>query len=301
MTRPLMTFFILSLLAFSCHEKAYAAQKVIEGTGELPLEVTLLISHVQNGKPQNFESILTIAKNIDAYARSMSKEDIFLLGKVEIYKALLKNYSAPIRYPVDGVSLEILRDGINKTNDNFLKWFLQALLKDTTDLISSPAYKEFLLQKNSTTKLEKTQYRKVEKKAQLLQYWISKIHPQAEDYPEGLKTALAPHLDQALNNIQNSFYLMAKEVSQKPMSTAVKNIEELKFFRVVDSKPTIFKPSLPTEKTKSVEDILAPLTEIFAPDLPAPSQEKWLEEENTPPALQNLPKPNNDADWLQDF
>ena len=241
--------------------------------------------------------ILPIIMNIDQYARTMSKEDIFLIGKIEIYKTLLKNYSAPIKTPIDGATLSKLRNAIKRSQDNFVKWFLQALLKDSLDLINNLTYKEFLLQKDTNVKVEKLEYRKLKKKAELIQFWISKINSENQ---EAIINELAPKMLVALKNIQNSFYLMAKEASMSPMAQPLKKPEELKFFSIKVPTPLKKETSLANEQ-KSVEDILAPITDTTPVELPKPTQENWVEEENAPPTLQNLPKPNNNANWLEDF
>jgi hypothetical protein len=284
------------MLAMNCMGSAYA-QKVVSGSKELPLEINLLLDSVQSSGTESFEKILPLVMNIDLYARSMSKEDIFLIGKIEVYKTLLKNYATANKTPIDGVTVAKLRTAINKSKDNFVKWFLQALLKDSLDLTSSPVYKEFLLQKNSNLKVEKLEYRKLEKKAELIQFWVAKINP---ENMEALTNELTPKMIEALKNIQNSFYLMAKEASMTPMAQSLKSEDELKFFSVQNAVPVKTEKPVATGQ-KSVEDILAPITDTAPLDLPKPTQENWLEEENAPPALQNLPKPNNDADWLQDF
>lgn len=290
------SYLILLMLAMNCIGSAYA-QKVVSGSKELPLEINLLLDSIQSSNPESFEKILPVVMNIDLYARSMSKEDIFLIGKIEVYKTLLKNYAAANKTPIDGTTVTKLRTAINKSKDNFVKWFLQALLKDSLDLTSSPVYKEFLLQKNSNLKVEKIEYRKLEKKAELIQFWVAKINPENMD---ALTNELTPKMIEALKNIQNSFYLMAKEASMTPMAQSLTSENELKFFSVQNVAPVKTEKPVATGQ-KSVEDILAPITDTAPLDLPKPTQENWLEEENAPPALQNLPKPNNDADWLQDF
>jgi len=284
------------MLAMNCIGSAYAT-KVVAGSKELPLEINLLVDSLQASDPENYKKILPLIMNIDLYARSMSKEDIFLIGKIEVYKTLLKNYAAPIKTPVDGATVALLRKSMNKTNDNFVKWFMQALLKDSLDLTSSPLYKEFLLQKNANVKNEKIEYRKLEKKAELIQFWTSKITPESLD---AFKNELTPKMLDALKNIQNSFYLMAKEASMTPLAPSLASESELKFFAVKESTPVKAKAPVATGQ-KSVEDILAPITDISPADLPRPTEENWLEDENTPASLQNLPKPSNDAEWLQDF
>ena len=86
-------YLILTMLAMNCMMPAYA-EKVVTGSKELPLEINLLVDSLQATNPENYKAILPLAMNIDLYARSMSKEDIFLIGKIEVYKTLLKNYAA---------------------------------------------------------------------------------------------------------------------------------------------------------------------------------------------------------------
>ena len=275
------------------------ANDIITGTSEIPMELNLLISFVQYGRPELHNYHLNIVTQIDSYARVLSKEDIFLLGKVEIYKALLKNYSTPEKAPLNGESVAILDAGITRTFDNFIKWFLTALRKDVVDLINNPVYKEFLLQGGSN-KNEKLEYRKVAKKAELLQYWITRINPKSDDFTGALSKILYPNLEEALKNISNAYLLMARESATQSIPTPVTNPKELKFFKLIPRKKSPMAPKA-ADESKSVEEILAPITETAPVELPKPTDENWLLEENNPPALQNLPKPTNDADWLQDF
>ena len=298
-----MTKFLKILLTIFCislaNTKPVSANEIIVGTPEIPMELNLLINFVQYGRPELYDYHIKMISEIDSYARVLSKEDIFLIGKIEIYKALLKNYSKPEKAPLNGESIAVLDAGINRTYDNFIKWFLTALRKDVVDLINNPTYKEFLLQ-GGNNKTEKLEYRKVAKKAELLQYWISRINPKSQDFTGILSKVLYPNLDEALKNISNAYLLMARESSTQAIPAPVTDLKELKFFKLIPRK----KPAAatkPIEESKSVEEILAPITETKPVDLPKPTDENWLLEENNPPALQNLPKPSNDADWLQDF
>lgn len=289
-------------------QRESTTEKNISGTKDLPIELNLLIDSLQKESSDTYNKILPIVMNIDRYARPLSKEDIFLVGKVEIYKTLLKNYDSAIKQPVDGTSLKTIRDALAKTKDNFLRWFLQALLQDTKSLVSNPVYKELVLQKNNKLRTEKFEYRRLDKKASLLQYWIQKISPDAEDYPAGFKSELIPRMSEALNNIEKSFLLLSSQGTMLAPGEAVKEASAMKFFTVKEIKvrPT---QSATAKPEKSVEDILAPLdpsptspaSAAAAQDLPKPVQENWLEDENAPSELKNLPNPSNDADWLQDF
>ena len=85
MIKRIYFYLILLMFTINCIGSAYA-QKMISGSKELPLEINLLLSSLQNKDAENFDKILPIIMNIDQYARTMSKEDIFLIGKIEIYK-----------------------------------------------------------------------------------------------------------------------------------------------------------------------------------------------------------------------
>lgn len=299
MNKKVKVVFLSSCMLILSTGASYA-QKTATGTKEMPLEINLLLENLQNNNPDILPKILPDLLNIDRYARSMTKEDIFLIGKIEVYKTLLKNYDDPIKQPVDGTSLATLRNALPKAKDNFTRWFIQALLKDCLDLMGNKLYKEFLLQKNNGLKIEKVEYRKLEKKGELLQYWISKINPDAQDFPENLKTDLTPKMLETLKNISRSFELIAKEGTLTPLSAALKDESELKFFAIKDIA-VAKTPEVQAPESKSVEDILAPITDLKPQDLPKPTEENWLEDENAPASLQNLPKPSNDAEWLEDF
>ena len=299
MNKTLIIFFIIlySTLVFS-QEKTEVPAAKIQGSKETPLELNLLIDSLGNSIA--LDKIQPIVMNIDSYARLLSKEDIFLIGKVEIYKTLLKNNENYSKATIDGNSTKTLKDAIKKTKDPFIKWFLQALLRDCESLLGTSNYKEYLLQKNNG-RLERIELKKIDKKVQLLFHWVSKISPDSPDFQELFKAELLPYMMDSLINIEESFFLMATTTIFEPLPIIIKSASELKFFSLKEIKIPKKKAAL---HEKTVDDILAPITEETKPidaPLPAPSKEDWLNEDNAPMNLKNLPKPSDDADWLQDF
>jgi hypothetical protein len=97
---------------------------------------------------------------------------------------------------------------------------------------------------------------------------------------------------------------MASQTTFQPMPQIANAIDELKFFSLEKEKNKIVKVP---KKEKSVDDILDSITSENSKKktqqtvLPRPSTEDWLSDENAPANLKNLPKPSDDADWLQDF
>ena len=290
----------ISLIIFICIFSTDSwAQKTIAGSKNLPLEFNLILNNIYEYAPESIEKIKSQIYAIDYVSRNFSSEDLMILIKIEIYKTFLKNYDSPIKTPVDGKSLEIIKTAILKSNDSFMKWFLRALLKDAKDLISNPSYKEFLLQKNVNVKIEKIEYKKAEKKAELLQYWISKLNPNAEDYPDNLKKQLGLKMLEVLTNIQNSLQFISRESLEKSKLPFPKSDTDLKFISFKEAASPKLGEETKKNDSKSVDEILAPLTAEPAASgnegkFPSPVQDDWTTEPN-------LPKPTNDAGWLEDF
>lgn len=297
MNKYLLSLFILIFPLISFSQEDTDNAKRLQGSKELPLELNLLVQSLQD-VGTNKEDLHRTIMNLDSYARLLSKEDIFLIGKIEIYKSLLKSNELSFKAVIDGESTKVLRRSLEKAKDPFVKWFLQALLHDCESIISSPLYKEYVLQKNNG-RLEKIEYKKIDKKIQLLYRWSSKLNPDSPDFENALKTELAPALRESLKNIEESFYLMA--VNSRPGKIKIiTDLKELKFFSLAEAK----KDKKPAKKEKSVDEILAPITEetpAAEATLPEPSKEDWLNDDNAPANLKNLPKPSDDADWLQDI
>jgi len=289
-------FILLPLISFSQEEADKGVR--IQGSKELPLELNLLIQSLQESNLAQDELLNTVYK-IDSYAKFLTKEDIFLVGKIEIYKTLLKSNAPRTAFSLDGDTIKLLKDALKKAHDPFVKWFLQALLHDSDSILSSSLFKDYTFQKNNG-KLEKLEYRKIDKKIQLLGRWISIIRPENPDFENTLKAELVPVMIEALKNIEQSYVLLAQNSAPGKISVAT-NIKDLKFFGQQARKPV---KKAAAQKEKSVEDILAPITEENAPTeatLPEPSKEDWLIDDNAPANLKNLPKPSDDADWLQDI
>lgn len=300
-------FFIFLILTFSqtLFSKENIVPTAIHGSKELPLELNLMLETMQDigGDKQPSvlnDSTLNTIMHIDSYARVLSKEDIFLVGKIEIYKTLLKSNTNSPKAVIDGNSIAILKSSLKVATDPFVIWFLKALLHDCESLLASPIFKDYLLQKNAG-RLERLESRKMDKKVQLLYRWISKINPNSVDFQEILKVELNPVMLESLNNIEQSFFLIASSTNFQEMPPIITNTNELKFFSIKELKKKTAKIE---KKEKSVDDILAPITDegrIQPTNLPEPSPEDWLNDENAPTNLKNLPKPSDDADWLQDF
>lgn len=310
-----MNKLILIFFIFTCFGQSFSQEKTetvttkIQGSKALPLELNLILENLQikNNEAQSSEQLSDFSSDlvetilrIDSYARSLSKEDIFLIGKIEIYKTLLKTKTLHPKATVDGRSTKTLQAAIKKANDPFISWFLQALLHDCESLLDSAAFKDYLLQKNAGP-LEQLESKRIDKKVKLLYRWISKINPESVDFQDLLTAELRPVLIEALKNIEESFFLMASSTIFKSMPPIITSTSELKFFSL---KKITKKIIAPVKKDKSVDDILAPITDenkAQQPPLPEPATEDWLSNENTPTNLKNLPKPSDDADWLQDF
>lgn len=295
------SFLIMISLVFSVHAQLNIPDvKVVLGSKDLPQEMNLLINSVQQIEPTSYETVRTFAFSIDRYARLIKREDVFLLGKVEIYRTFLKSNGNLTKLPIDGNSLKTLKSALVKTKDPFIKWFLSSLIQDAQMLIDNPQFKEYVLMQNAGP-ADINKFRRVIKKSQLIQNWALALNPEAEDFLPSLNTLMLPRMKEALKNIENTFYLLAFQANLSPLPEPVKDEKDLKLFSLKTNLPAPAKKVTPVKTEKSVEEIIAPVLGEQPTPLPAPSAENWLEEENPPIELQKLPKPSNDADWLQDF
>lgn len=287
------SYLLISLLSYTVNSFALELQ----GGKNIPIELNLIIGQLNYYQEDLTEKQLPTLKSIDFLSQQLHRDIFFINTKLEIYKSLLKNDKPSSKNRIDGSSLLRMKTAISKSNDEFMIWFLKALSIDITNLINSSEYKEYLLVHPSSTitSSNKIEHRRIEKKMQLLNYWIEKINPDSDEFPENLKKTLANKLINILKNINNTLKFIARESKLKftaPIDWKFKSLSE-----VAPSSAKI----LPISPNKSVEDILAPVTGDASSDLPPPIKEKWLEDENLPNSLKNLPKPTNDASWLEDF
>lgn len=300
----MINWLFITTIFFTLVTEAYSETHKLVASKDMPVEINLILESFQMENAEGkfitlSPSILENLKRIDTHARLLTKEDVFLIGKVEFYKTFLKNSSRNAKASLDSVAINNMNQAIKLARDPFVKWFIRSISKDTESLITNPRYKDYLMQKNLGN-LNQIELKRIDKKVQLLYRWVSKINADAADFEEIFKAELTPVMVEALKNIEQSFYLMALNSSVNMPAQNVTN-QSLKFF--IEKKHT--KKQTSPIKEKSIDDILEPVVgpsgNSFNEKLPEPSSESWAEEEATPNSLKNLPKPSDDADWLQDF
>lgn len=300
-------FFLILIFILNFSKQVFSEEKnlMIQGSKDLPLELNLIIESLQfstdEKQPRVLDDLeLSSIYHIDSYATVLSREDIFLISKIEIYKTLLKtnsNYPKPM---IDSDSVKTLKNFIKLSTDPFITWFLNALLEDSQQILTNANYNDYLLQKD-LGKSERVEFKKINKKIKLIYRWISIIKQDPTNFQEILKKELIPLMNESLKNIEESFFLMASNTLFQSLPLIIKSTSEFKFFKEVKATKKITTAS---KKEKTVEDILAPITNENAtevPPLPKPIQDDWLDNELAPNNLNNLPKPSDDTDWLQDF
>ncbi len=315
MTKSLINTFLFFTII--CSHNVFAQMNIpdirtVQGSKDLPIELNLLLNSLQANNPQSYEKIRLMAFSIDRYARSLKREDIFLIGKIEIYRILLKTNmpnGVTSKTPIDGAGLITLQKAEGLVSDPFFKWLLKSLIQDTKMLLDNSLFKEYILLQNGgalTSSSDLKKYKRVIKKGQLLQHWLQKITPEAEDFKTSFTSLMIPKMEEALKNVENSFYLISNHSNLNPPAEPITDEKDLKLFSIkslVTANPKHHSKNQSEKKggVKSVEDILGPLDSEKLESLPAPSNDNWSLEENSPLELKNLPKASNDADWLQDF
>jgi hypothetical protein len=259
--------FLLFIYALVIHAKEN--NLVIRGTMNIPLEFNLLLEGLQPAPlpQQEFELLKQQITRIESYALNMTKEEIFFITKAAFYKSfLIFQKNNPKNY-FDATSIMNISSARQKTNDSFLKWFFTALEKDALSINNLPLYQDYL-NARSLGKLDKIELKKIDRKVQLVSWWITKI---SADIPELIWKEIKPLLIEILNKIEVSFYLMANLSKATTVATPLK-YAPLTFFLIEELKNKLPTPApLPT-----VNDIIDSTESNDSLKLPSPSSEDWL-------------------------
>jgi hypothetical protein len=264
---------IIILFIFSIGAFAKENGLIIHGNKNLPIEVNLTLEGLQPLplSQENFDTLKTQIERIDVYATNLTKDEIFFIGKATFYKTLLVSAKKRQKNLFDSSSLSILSQAITNTPDPVLKWFLKALEKDANNLTRHSLYRDYLAARSSG-KIEKIELKKIDRKAQLLYGWISKISP---ENPDLILKEISPLLQEILNKIEMSYYVLS-QVSRPTPTLLPKKDAPLAFFTISEApKVEISKRIAP-----SVNDIIDSVTDetpkMLPSALPKPSSEDWL-------------------------
>lgn len=306
--------FLITVLVYSLLINAVKAKEdelkmqIISGENNVPLELNLILNDLQSYDSKVANELLPLIKKIDLLAQDISMDEFFLIGKMEIYKTLLKNNSdkkiTKNWKPITTESVNFLKLATEKSKYSSLKWLFSALEQDAQSLLSAPLYKEIVQLKHQGVPLGKPELLKLAKKSELISFWIN-IIPSSSNISSSNEFTdfIMTKFKQAIYNIHRSLTLFHHETNFSSKADETK----LHFFTLSTrlSPKAEINPQQNSSKTtpdnKSVDTILAPVLE--APELPAPlpQNDDWLKEEMLPPSLQELPQPVNDASWLENL
>jgi hypothetical protein len=303
--RYFLIFFLFtySLLA---QEELNGSNKYIGGSKEIPSELNLLLESFQREEleAESFQKLLKHAHAIDSLAKMVTKEELFFITKTEIYKTFLKNVSST-KVLIDGADAKLFLQASKKATDPFIKWLLQALATDADNVINSSFYKDFTAEK-SVGLVKSENAKRIQRSLQLLSRFYVLINI---EHPNMMKSDLFNSYDESLTNVEAALFLVASESHFEKLEPISKIDEPFKFF-TLKNRPKKKDRPVPKNTSKSVEDIIDDVPETLEEEaetlpssinLPKPSSEDWTKEDSSPIDIKKLPKPADDADWLQDF
>ncbi|WP_044557155.1 hypothetical protein [Halobacteriovorax marinus] len=147
---------------------------------DMPTEYKILIESI-NHYPLSKEDKDDLLSNIvmsDAFFTKIPKNDLFLLTKMEIYKAVLSYHNSENIKSIR-VNQPIINELMKKANtakdelNPFASWILRAVIKDLQSIIKYKYYQTYLTQKAQSKKLKNIELLKLDKKITLLSPWIS--------------------------------------------------------------------------------------------------------------------------------
>lgn len=269
-------FFLFVIYFYSILAFAKENSLIIEGTKKIPIEINLALSGLQFDplEEQDFLELKGQINRIEEYAQYLTEEEIFLIAKSIFYKAFLTLPKSGGKFYYDQVNLKNLSEAINNTNDPFLKWFFMALEKDALIITKLPYYNDFVAA-HTLGKVEKIDLKKIDKKVQLVSWWITKINP---TNPELILKDVTPLLKDILNKIEVDYYFLST-LTKPPLALEKKAITNHTFYTVVEGS----KKTKALTPQKTINDII---DSVILPSINAPA---------------DLPKPTNEPDWLQDI
>ncbi len=269
--------------------------KIIKPTSDLPAEISLIYQSYQlpNSNQNIFQRLLKYSFEIENLSLLISKEDLYFIIKSEIYKTILRNGNS-VKSIITPDDLNLIYENIKKCDDPFLKWIQLSLASDARSVFNGKNYREYVLQ-NANGRLDTVIAKKTYKKLQILSRLFSQFNV---DSSLSIKKEMQVLIEKILNNITQSLYVMSSETRFDKIPNLLDDPNKLKSFKLIlPSTISVSKNNKQSEK--SVEDILdgdpAPLK------IPVPVEDDWSDDKNSPLDLKKLPKPSNDADWLQDI
>lgn len=283
-------FICFLLISFSTD--AAENNLVIHGTKNLPIELNLVLEGLQRTplSPEEFMVLKEQITRIESLAKGLAKEEIFFISKASFYKSLLISSKRQQKNYFDGTSLKNLSAAKQKTSDPFLKWFFSALEKDAQTVSKLPLYLDYLAARKMG-RIDKIELRKIDRKVQLISWWIAKISPES---PELILKEINPLLQEILNKVEQSFYLLTS--ATKPPSTAsAKKDGPLTFFSIEKAPKKEARETPMPSVNEIIDSVKAP---VVTPPLPTPSSEDWLLGDE-PPA--SVPAPPKAVDSTEDL
>lgn len=262
---------LLFLLIFSLKISAKENTLVLTSTKNLPVEFQLILQGIQSTPLPNeeFHTLKKLTDKIEGSTKKLSKEEIFFVVKSIFYKSLLLAPTTTQKVFFDNSHLQSLANLSQVTTNPFLKWFFKALQKDALLLTSTPFYRDYLVARNAG-KIDKPELKRIDRKVQLLSWWILKITPET---PDLLLKTIHPLMQMILNKIDISLSLL---IAVTPLKVEAPN--SLTFF--IQQEATTDKQIAVSPPT--VDDIIDSVDSKVPlgsnPEtLPLPSTEDWLQ------------------------
>ncbi len=276
---------LLFLLFFSLGISAKENTLVLTSTKNLPVEFQLILQGLQSSPlpSEEFQTLKKLIDKIGSSTKKLPKEEIFFIVKSIFYKTLLLAPTSTQKVFFDNSHLKSLAKLSQVTTNPFLKWFFKALQKDALLLSSSPVYRDYLVARNAG-KIDKPELKRIDRKVQLLSWWILKITPET---PDLLLKTIHPLMQFILNKIDISLSLLITVTPPK-----VETPNSLTFF--IQEEATTDKQI--TVSSPTVDDIIDSVDSKVPlgsnPEtLPLPSTEDWLQSD----------EPQSELDSAGDF
>ncbi len=298
-----MKYLILAILFLAMPVRAVFLEPK---PGIFPLEFELILKFAQKNANENeLKNISSIIRIIDTEGQKLTQEELMFVTKTEVYKSLLKpenNDPITMNFNYTALANELRNTRGKYKKDPLFLWLINSLSEDLSSIIESTIFKDLMLIKKSDRGLT-SDLQKIDRKLFLITKLALEVTTAADS---ATPVSLIKKSLRTLENVQIAFQILAKYGRPAPISTEPLAPGAFRFFiengelekNDNNAQPDLRSAPKPTRNDKSIDQILAPVIEGKAQDLPKPVNEKdWAPSGSN---KKDLPKPVNETEWLPD-
>lgn len=257
---------------------------------KVPLEIEFILNSIKWNKLSKNESqkLKGYINGLDKSFQFLTKEQIFRISKIEIYKQILKMNKAS-KVKISEIVKSIPEKMTAKTKDenytysDFSKWLIQAISSDFEQILKDPNFYDYKTKMINKQKIVSKSLRTIDKKILLLVNWYKKIVFSSDSDLNSQCEEIGKYLLEKLN-------LLFKVVLSQTLEE-----ENLEKWKLPNEKLVHFERVEKTSSEQKIQDTLTDvINEIDSKETSVEEKVKLIEpNEWRPSETEGLVRPRN--------